>query len=185
MGLSTLRAPRFRRSGLTEGVYYAGEEPHTAVAEIVFYRLTVFCRVHQIRLGLPTPPSTPPFSTAYATKKGIDLAKGKLQKDKALWIHLTDYVPCQALKATQARAAWIENYSLHVSAVDPEQRVNLALLTCRAFTKAKPVSQQTWHIRLSDAGAQAICEAPKSGMTFGRDTFAADPRIAKLRWKRP
>jgi hypothetical protein len=48
----------------------------------------------------------------------------------------------------------------------------------------KPIDQQTWHIRLSDAGAQAICEAPKSGITFDRKTFAADPRIAKLRWVR-
>jgi hypothetical protein len=30
--------------------------------------------------------------------------------------------------------------------------------------------------------AQAICEAPKSGITFDRKSFAADPRIAKLRW---
>jgi hypothetical protein len=37
---------------------------------------------------------------------------------------------------------------------------------------------------LSDAGAQAICEAPKSGITFDRKRFAADPRIAKLRWVR-
>ena len=38
--------------------------------------------------------------------------------------------------------------------------------------------------RLSEAGAQAICEAPKSGITFDRESFAADPRIARLKWKR-
>jgi hypothetical protein len=27
-------------------------------------------------------------------------------------------------------------------------------------------------------------EAPKSGITFDRNSFAADPRIAKLRWVR-
>ena len=40
------------------------------------------------------------------------------------------------------------------------------------------------YIRLSGAGAQTICEAPKSGITFDRNSFAADPRIAKLRWVR-
>ena len=67
---------------------------------------------------------------------------------------------------------------------DPRHGFNLALLTCRVFTKPKPVREQTWRIRLSEAGAQAICEVPRSGITFGRDAFAADPRIARLRWKR-
>jgi hypothetical protein len=62
--------------------------------------------------------------------------------------------------------------------------VNLALLACRAFTKPNPLARQTWHIRLSATGVQAICEAPKRGITFGRESFAADPRIAKLRWAR-
>jgi hypothetical protein len=62
--------------------------------------------------------------------------------------------------------------------------MNVALLTCRAFANSKPIDQQTWHIRLSDAGARAICEAPKSGITFDRSAFAGDFRIAKLRWAR-
>jgi hypothetical protein len=62
--------------------------------------------------------------------------------------------------------------------------MNLALLTCRAFANSKPIDQQTWHIRLSEAGAQAVFEAPKSSITFDRSTFAGDFRIAKLRWAR-
>jgi hypothetical protein len=65
----------------------------------------------------------------------------------------------------------------------PEEQVHRVL--CRPFAKPKPIHQQTWHIRLGEAGAQAICEAPKSGITFDRKCFAADPRIAKLRWVRP
>ena len=87
---------RFRRAGLTEGVFYAAEEPHTAVAEIVFYRLLFYAESP----GTPWPQNAAEytaFSAAYATKKGIDLTAGKLQRDKALWIHLTDYEPCQRL----------------------------------------------------------------------------------------
>jgi hypothetical protein len=62
--------------------------------------------------------------------------------------------------------------------------MNLALLACSVFAKSRPIAQQTWRIHLSDAGAQAICEAPKSGITFDRTSFASDPRIAKLRWDR-
>jgi hypothetical protein len=172
---------RFRRSGLTEGVFYAAEEPHTAVAEIVFYRLLFFAESP----ATPWPPNAAEytaFSVRYATERGINLTRGKLQRDKALWMHMTDYGPCQELSDT-ARSAHID-VIYYMSVRDPRHGFNVALLTCQVFTKSKPVSEQTWHIRLSDAGAQAIRESPKSGITFGRDAFAADPRIAKLRWKR-
>ena len=172
---------RFRRAGLTEGVFYAAEEPHTAVAEIVFYRLLFYGESP----GTPWPQNAAEytaFSAAYATRKGIDLTAGKLQRDKALWLHLTDYEPCHRL-ADASRSANVDIIR-YQSVRDPRQGFNLALLTCRVFTKPKPVREQTWHIRLSDAGAQAICEAPRSRITFGRDAFAADLRIARLRWKR-
>jgi hypothetical protein len=97
-------------------------------------------------------------------------------------MHVTDYSNCQAF-ADAARAAKIEIIR-YASVRDPDHGINLAILTCRAFAKPHPIEQQTWRIRLSDAGAQAICEAPKSGITFDRKAFATDPRIAKLRWVR-
>ena len=97
-------------------------------------------------------------------------------------MHLTDYASCQMF-ADIARAAEIEIIR-YASVRDPENGINLALLTCRAFAKPKPIDRQTWHIRLSEAGVQAICESPKSGITFDRMTFAADPRISGLRWVR-
>jgi hypothetical protein len=172
---------RFRRAGLTEGVFYAAEEPHTAVAEIVFYRLLFYAESP----GTPWPQNAAEytaFSAAYATKKGIDLTAGKLQRDKALWLHLMDYEPCQRL-ADSSRAANVDIIR-YLSVRDPRHGFNLALLTSRVFTRPKPVSEQTWHIRLSEAGAQALCESPRSGITFGCDAFVADPRIAKLRWRR-
>ena len=172
---------RFRRAGLTEGVFYAAEEPHTAVAEIVFYRLLFYAESPDTPWPANAAEYTA-FSAAYATKKAIDLSRGKLQRDKARWMHLTDYEPCQAL-SDAARVAQIEIIR-YASVRDPQHGMNVALLTCRAFAKPRPTSQQTWHIRLSDAGAQTVCESPQLGITFGRTEFSADPRIAKLRWKR-
>ncbi len=176
------RGSRFRRAGMTAGVFYASETPQTAVAEMAFYRLLFFAE------SPDTPwPANPAeytaFSSEYRTKKAIDLTKGKYDADKMTkWMHVTDYSHCQAF-AEVARAAKIEiiRYS---SVRDPDHGANFALRTCRAFARPTPIDQQTWRIRLSDAGAQAICEAPKSGITFDRKTFAADPRIAELRWVR-
>ncbi len=172
---------RFRRAGMTEGVFYSSETPQTAVAEMAFYRLLFFAE------SPDTPwPANPAeytaFSAEYATKMAIDLTKGKYATDRARWMHVTDHSHCQAL-ADNARAAKIQVIR-YASVRDPGHGLNLALLTCRAFTSPKPIEQQTWHIRLSEAGAQAVCEAPKSGITFDRKTFAADPRIARLRWVR-
>jgi len=172
---------RFRRAGMTEGVFYAAEAPQTAVAEMAFCRLLFFAE------SPDTPwPANPAeytaFSAEYATKKAIDLTKGKYSADRARWMHVTDYSHCQAF-ADAARAAKIEIIR-YASVRDPDHGSNLAILTCRAFAKTHTIEQQTWHIRLSEAGAQAICEAPKSGITFDRKAFATDPRIAKLRWVR-
>src|SRR5882757_3842114 len=71
---------RFRHAGMTEGVFYASQTPQTAVAEMAFYRLLFFAES----------PSTPwpanpaeytAFSARYATKKAIDLTKGKYGTD--------------------------------------------------------------------------------------------------------
>jgi hypothetical protein len=172
---------RFRRAGMSEGVLYASETPQTALAEMVFYRLLFFAE------SPDTPwPANPAEYTAFAaefmTKQAIDLTRGKYRIDRAKWMHVTDYGPCQTL-ADAARGAKIELIR-YESVRDPAHGMNLALLTCRAFARRRPVDQQTWRIRLSGAGAQAICEASKSGLTFERKAFAADPRIANLRWVR-
>lgn len=172
---------RFRRAGLTDGVFYAAEEPRTAVAEIVFYRLLFYAESPDTPWPANAAEYTA-FSAAYGTPKSVDLTKGRLAKDAAAWTHPTDYTACQVL-ADAARAAGIEVVRYR-SVRDPRRGANLALLTVGAFARPKPVSQQTWHIRLSATGAQAICEAPKAGMTFDRKVFAADPRIAKLRGAR-
>ena len=172
---------RFRRAGLTEGVFYAAEAPETAVAEMAFYRLLFYAESPDT----PWPSNAAEytaFSAEYATRKAIDLSKGRYTRDRALWKHPTDYEACQGFADT-ARSAGIEVIR-YASVRDPQQGMNVALLTGRAFAKPKPSSQQTWHIRLSDAGAHAICESPRSRVTYDPQTFAADPRIAKLRWRR-
>lgn len=172
---------RFRRAGLTEGVFYASETPQTAVAEIAFWRLLFY--VESPATPWPANPAEyTAFSVQYDTEKSIDLTTGQFAVNRAHWMHVTDYCACQAL-ADVARIAHIEIIR-YASVRDPGGGMNLAILTCLAFAKPTPIDRQTWHIRLSEAGAQAICESPKAGLTFDRETFAADTRISKLRWTR-
>ncbi|NVO16614.1 MAG: RES family NAD+ phosphorylase [Rhodoplanes sp.] len=171
---------RFRRAGMTEGIFYAAETPATAMAETAFHRLLFFAE------SPATPwPSNPAeftaFSVAYAAGRAIDL--GRYAAAQPGLFHPTDYGPCQAFAET-ARAASIEVIR-YTSIRDPGHGHNLALLTCRAFASPQPVEQRTWRVHLNAAGVQAICESPKQGLTFDRACFAADPRIAAMVWDRP
>lgn len=172
---------RFRRAGLTPGVFYAAEQAETAAAETDFYRLLFFAE------SPTTPwPSNPGEYTAFAvevaTDTALDLTIPPLNRDADQWCHLTDYEACQAL-AEQAREAGTDLIRYH-SVRDPAARANVAILSCTVFQVPAPVATQTWRIKLGPQGALAICEHPKLGLTFDRQSFAADPRIAGLAWSR-
>lgn len=171
---------RFRRAGRTKGVYYAAENVATAVAEMAFYRLLFFAES----------PDTPwpgdaaeytAFSASIRTGLAIDLTRPPLDRDAGSWTHPTDYEACQRLAET-AREAGIEAIR-YISVRDPQKRANVALLSCATFARPKPVDRQTWRIRLSASGVQALCEFPERRLGFDRTAFD-DRRLASLRWDR-
>jgi hypothetical protein len=172
---------RFRRAGRTPGVYYAAETPATAVAEISFYRLLFYAES----------PATPwpadaaeytAFSAAITTARLLDLTSEPLSEDSALWIDLLDYSHCQTFAdAARSTDSDVVRYQ---SVRDPAKGSNLAILLCRAFSNPAPVDRQTWRIRLSRSGVQALCEFPRQAIEFPRHAFVADPRIAALTWER-
>ena len=173
---------RFRRAGRTLGVYYAADLPATAVAEMAFYRLLFFAES----------PATPwpadaseytAFAVAVASGRVLDLTEQPLAQDEAIWSDPVVYEGCQAF-AEAARAADAE--IIRYRAVrDPHGGANLALLTCRAFTQPAPVERQSWRMRISASGVQALCEFPRQAVEFSHADFASDPRIAGVNLDRP
>jgi hypothetical protein len=172
---------RFRRAGMTEGVYYASAKPAMAVAETAFHRLLFFAESR----ATPWPANAAEFtafSVRYATRQGLDMMLPPLAADRAAWTHLTDYAPCQSL-ADAARAASV-NAIRYESVRDPARGANVALLSCAAFSSKAPLERRTWRMQLGPRGVRAVCEFPDARLEFGRDAFAADPRIAALDWDR-
>ncbi|MCJ8053277.1 RES family NAD+ phosphorylase [Shinella curvata] len=166
---------RFRRAGRTLGVYYAALTVETALAEMAFYRLLFFSESPATPLPANAADYTA-FSAAVATGEAIDLTLPPLDRDEALWTHPTDYAACQSL-AESAREGGLAAI-LYRSVRDPGAGNNLALLTAKAFATPKPVERQTWRIRLSALGVQALCDHPPRRIGFSREDFSADPRIA-------
>src|SRR5262245_25643760 len=97
---------RFRRAGMTDGVFYASDSPEIAVAEMTFYRL-LFSADSPDTPWPSNPAEYTAFSAEFATKKAIELTKGKYRSDRGKWMHTSDYNHCQAF-ADAARAAKIE-----------------------------------------------------------------------------
>lgn len=171
---------RFRRAGLTPGVFYGSKTAATAVAEMAFHRLLFFA----------DSPSTPwpadagdytAFSVRIRTAAGLDLTASPLNSGRTRWTHPTDYEPCQRL-AEAAREARVE--IVRYASAREAGGVNLAVLACRAFASPEPLERQTWRIHLGTYGVRAICDFPDARLEFGRQAFAGDPRIASLSWER-
>ena len=172
---------RFRRAGHTSGVFYGAEEPHTAVAEMAFYRLLFFAELPGTRWPA-NPAEHTGFSSAVRTPRSLDLARPPLAADKALWRHPVEYAPCQAVAGAGREAgAEILRYR---SVRDPQGGFSVAILTCVAFAEREPLAFQTWRIGVGENGAYAIREFPRDQIEFDRTTFASDPRIATMAWKR-
>jgi hypothetical protein len=175
------KGSRFRRAGRTPGVYYASENPGTAVAEMAFYRLLFFAESPATPWPADAAECTA-FSVEVTTARLLDLTDEPLAASEVTWTNLVDYADCQAFaeEARAAEAAVIRYRSVR----DPQGGANLAILTCQAFGSPAPIERQTWRMRLSRSGVQALCEFPRLAIEFPREAFASDPRISALNWER-
>lgn len=170
---------RFRRAGLTPGVFYASLTLATAVAEMAFRRLLFFAESP----GTPWPANAgeyTAFAVRFRTTTGLDLAAAPFDKPAGRWTHPTDYGACQSL-AEAAREAGVQ--ALRYPSARAAGR-NVALLTCRAFGSREPEERQAWRLHVGAPGVRAICAFPEQRLGFDRQAFARDPRIAALAWKR-
>ena len=175
------KGSRFRRAGMTQGVFYASMKVETAIAEAAFWRLMFYA----------DSPDTPwpanageytAFACDYATSRAIDLTRPPFDDRRDVWMNPTRLEACQEF-ADQAREAGIE--AIRYSSVrDPRHRGNVALLTCRAFSSRRETERQTWRIHLGASGVRTQCEMPKLSLDFDRAAFAADPRVFRMKWDR-
>ncbi len=166
---------RFRRAGRTLGVFYAAAGVETALAEMAFYRLLFFSESPDTPMPANAAEYTA-FAAAIATQRAIDLTRPPLDRDRARWEDRTDYAACQTL-ADAAREAEMEAI-LYRSVRDPVGGLNIALLTAKGFAAREPVERQSWRMRLSSSGVQAIGGFPLQRVGFSVDDFLSDPRIA-------
>jgi hypothetical protein len=144
---------------------------------MAFYRVLFFAESPQMEIPAGFAEYTA-FSAAIATDKLIDITENA---DPAL-TRLSDYSASQAFAdlARAAGATGIRSTSVRC----PKRGATLTWLTCAAFSQVKPNSRQSWHMRVTRLGVQALCESPRTAIQFETQAFAADQRIAGFSWDR-
>src|SRR6185503_9241470 len=150
-----------------------------AVAEMAFRRLLFYAESP----GTPWPSNASEytaFSARFRTSAGLDLTAPPFDRPRARWSHPTDYSACHAL-ADAARAAGVQ--VLRYPSARAAGR-NIALLAAKAFASREPIERQVWRLHVGAPGVRAICDFPEQRLGFDREAFAADPRIASLKWER-
>ena len=88
----------------------------------------------------PTQPSEhTAFNVPVKTKAAIDLTAKPFSDASDIWMHPTDYEPCQQLE----EAARAEDIQLirYASVRDSEHKPNAAILTCEAFAVPAPITK--------------------------------------------
>ncbi len=171
---------RFRRPHSEDGVFYAAEQPSTAMAETAFHR-TLFYAESPATPWPANPGEYTAFSCAFKSSRVTNVARAPYLDDAGLY-HLSDY------SASQAFADAVRSFGFEIikykSVRDPKGLANLALLHCTVFTKPEPLERMSWKLHLDAQGARALCESPRLSIEYDRDAFAADPRLANFKWDR-
>ncbi len=171
------RDSRFRRAGQSEGAFYSAERVETAVAEIAFYRVLFFAESPEAIIP-PDLAEYTAFAVSVATDQVIDITG---YADTSL-TRLSDYSATTAF-ADMARAAGATGIRA-TSVRCPSKGATLTWLSCRVFDRTEPILLQTWHMRVTWSGVQALCESPRIRLEFEPTTFAADARVAAFSWDR-
>jgi hypothetical protein len=170
---------RFRRAGQTPGVYYVSEEPSTAIIETAFHLLLFYA--DSPKTPFPNQPSEhTAFDVTIKTKATIDLTSKPFSDARNIWMHPTDYEPCQQLEET-ARSEGIQLIR-YASVRDPDHKPNVAVLTCTAFAAATPTQNQTWHLWFNKAGVHAICEFREEKFNVSPEQWLGDERLQSIIW---
>lgn len=168
---------RFRKVGPTPGVYYVSEAPSTAIIETAFHRLLFYADSP----GTPFPTQASKhtaFDVPVKTKAAIDLTAKPFSNAREIWMHPTDYEPCQQLEeAARAQDIQLIRYA---SVRDPDHRANAAVLSCAAFSAHAPTQHQTGRLWFNEAGMHAICEFRREQFSIPPSHWKSDDHIADV-----
>lgn len=157
------------------GIFYAGSNTHTTLAESAYYRWVFWYSIDAkpIKNTLRTEHTL--FCADYQSAQGIQLQSAPFNQYATAITHPQDYAPTQQL-GTAMRTAGIVAFEYR-SARDPRQGTCVGLFDPCAFTQQKPTEMTAWLCEVS-ANEVAFKQRDKADvMRFSLDTFLVNGEL--------
>lgn len=177
---------RFRRRRAHHRALYLAEYRETALAEFSYHQFVFFTASD----GHPWPSRPRPivvFRAHYATHHGVDLTAAPFAVDREVWINPKHYGKTQAFgDAAHAASAQAIRFE---SVRDPQQRANVALLSCTGIDSPKPIEMQPWSVAIEPRRITLYITSPDyatmAAKTFERPDFEVDGHLPRPRGHEP
>ncbi|TVO62414.1 RES domain-containing protein [Spiribacter vilamensis] len=184
VGLHYLLMTPFRHPPLRHGsrfggryepsIFYGAHRPHTARAEMAYYRLVFWS-------GMLAPPERPVrsehtlYGTRCRTQCGLQLQRTPFSERQVTLTDSEHYGPTQALGAVM-RAAGILAFEF-TSARDPSGGTNVGLFEPQAFASTGISDPQQWLCEVDGQGVRLLCLADHSLEHYSLELFLVDGRL--------
>lgn len=163
------RGSRFGAPG-SAGIFYAGLEPATALAETAYYRLVFW---H----GMAVPPAAALrtehtlFAVRYATAAGARLHAAPWTRDRRALTDPASYAVTQGLGAAM-RAAGVAAFEFESARLPGG--INVGLFTPETFAERAPHAQERWFSETAAHGVRFSTARPAAGDETTAQFFKLD-----------
>ena len=157
------------------GIFYAGCNAKTTLAESAFYRFVFWYSIGANPIKNTITSAHTLFCVNYASKSGVRLHSAPFDQFRYQLTHPQDYSATQQL-GSEMRAAKVEAFE-YQSARDPEQNHCVGLFVPAALAQKKPAEMTQWLCELSATEVAFKQVGQKDIIRFGLDRFLVNGRL--------
>lgn len=157
------------------GIFYAGCNAKTTLAESAFYRFVFWYSMNATPIKNTITSAHTLFCVNYTSKQGVKLHSAPFNQFQQQLIHPQNYSATQQL-GSEMRAAKVEAFE-YQSARDPEQNHCVGLFVPAALAQKKPADMTQWLCELSASEVAFKQVGQKEIIRFPLDHFLVDGRL--------
>lgn len=157
------------------GIFYAGCETKTTLAESAFYRFVFWYSIDNAPIKNSITSAHTLFCVKYATHRGVRLQAAPFDQFQQELTHPQDYSHTQQLGSAM-REAKVEAFE-YQSARDPDNKTCVGLFVPSALAQKKPMDMTQWLCELSATEVAFKQLGKKDIIRFALDNFLVNGKL--------
>lgn len=157
------------------GIFYAGCEAKTTLAESAYYRFVFWYSINNTPIKNTIISSHTLFCVNYSSTQGVRLQAEPFHQYQQQLTHPQDYSATQQLGSVM-RAAQVKVFE-YTSARDPERNACVGLFTHQALAQKKPSDMTQWLCELSAQDVAFKQVGNKDIIRFALNNFLVDGNL--------